>query len=129
MFLPLLQKAANTTDEDDDMSCRRSAIINMSTVLASVKKCPETFQMAQMYPYRTSKAALNMLTCCQAEDFKHQGILVTAIHPGWVRTEMGGQQAPLIPQDSVAGMLRVMSTLSNKHSGLLLDWEGNTIPW
>ncbi|PWA19943.1 hypothetical protein CCH79_00016580, partial [Gambusia affinis] len=129
MFLPLLQQAASTRDEGDDMSCRRSAIINMSTVFASVKKCPETFQMAQMYPYRTSKAALNMLTCCQAEDFRRHGILVTAIHPGWVQTEMGGEQAPLMPQDSVAGMLRVMSTLSNKHSGLLLDWEGNTIPW
>ncbi|XP_014328424.2 uncharacterized protein LOC102231003 [Xiphophorus maculatus] len=129
VFLPLLQKAANTRDEGDDMSCRRSAIINMSTVFASVKKCPETFHMAQMYPYRTSKAALNMLTCCQAEDFRRHGILVTAIHPGWVQTEMGGEQAPLMPQDSVAGMLRVMSTLSNKHSGLLLDWEGNTIPW
>ncbi|XP_027887766.1 uncharacterized protein LOC114153418 [Xiphophorus couchianus] len=76
-----------------------------------------------------SQAALNMLTCCQAEDFRRHGILVTAIHPGWVQTEMGGEQAPLMPQDSVAGMLHVMSTLSNKHSGLLLDWEGNTIPW
>ncbi|KAM4734525.1 C-signal-like [Anableps anableps] len=129
VLLPLLQRAANTKDKGDDMSCRRSAIINISTLFASMKKCPETFQIAQMYPYRTSKAALNMLTCCQAEDFKIHNILVTAIHPGWVRTEMGGKQAPLTTQDSVAGMLNVMSTLSNEHTGILLDWEGNTIPW
>lgn len=128
-FLALLQRAATTKEKGEDMSCRRSAIINISTLLASIEKCPETFQMAQMYPYRTSKAALNMLTCCQAEDFKIHNILVTAIHPGWVRTKMGGEQAPLTTQESVAGMLNVMSTLSKKHSGMLLDWEGNTIPW
>uniref|UniRef100_A0A3Q3A7S6 Uncharacterized protein n=1 Tax=Kryptolebias marmoratus TaxID=37003 RepID=A0A3Q3A7S6_KRYMA len=74
-------------------------------------------------------AALNMLTRCQAEDFKSHNILVMAIHPGLVRTDMGGEMAPLTPEDSVVGMLGVMSTLSRKHTGTLLDWEGNTIPW
>uniref|UniRef100_A0A3Q3A8Z8 Uncharacterized protein n=1 Tax=Kryptolebias marmoratus TaxID=37003 RepID=A0A3Q3A8Z8_KRYMA len=75
------------------------------------------------------RAALNMLTRCQAEDFKSHNILVMAIHPGLVRTDMGGEMAPLTPEDSVVGMLGVMSTLSRKHTGTLLDWEGNTIPW
>lgn len=133
MFLPLLQRAAEMDspekDKGDKMSCRRSAIINISTLVSSIEKCPETFPIAQMYPYRTSKAALNMLTRCQAEDFKRHNILVTAVHPGWVRTEMGGEKAPLTTQDSVLGMLSVMSSLSNKDSGMLLDWQGNTIPW
>ncbi|GAA6221202.1 uncharacterized protein LOC108879780 [Lates japonicus] len=133
MCLPLLQKAAERhspeKDMGDKMSCRRSAIINVSTLISSIEKCPETFPVAQMYPYRTSKAALNMLTRCQAEDFKIYNILVTAIHPGWVRTEMGGEEAPLTTQDSVDGMLGVMSSLCNKDSGMLLDWEGNSIPW
>ncbi|XP_071345181.1 C-signal-like [Trachinotus anak] len=133
MFLPLLQRAAERFSPEDDkgdkMSCRRSAIINISTVISSMQKCPETFAMAQMYPYRTSKAALNMLTRCQAEDFRKHNILVTAIHPGWVRTEMGGEQAPLTTQDSALGILNVVSSLSNKDSGMLMDWQGNTIPW
>ncbi|XP_039663935.1 C-factor-like [Perca fluviatilis] len=131
MFLPLLQRAAEmkSPGDGDKMSCRRSAIINISTLISSIEKCPESFAIAQMYPYRTSKAALNMLTRCQAEDFKSHNILVTAIHPGWVRTQMGGEQAPLTPPDSVHGMLSTMSSLSNKDCGMLLDWQGNRIPW
>nr|ACI70089.1 C-factor [Salmo salar] len=111
------------------MSCSRAAIINISTLLSSVKKCPETFSMAPMYPYRASKAALNMLTCCLAEDFQRDGILVMAIHPGWVKTDMGGPHAPVKTEDSAKGILHVMSTLTEKHNGSLLDWEGNGIPW
>ncbi|XP_075968697.1 C-signal-like [Anarhichas minor] len=133
MLLPLLQRAAEmdstVKDEGDKMSCRRSAIINISSLAGSIKICPDNFARAQMYPYRASKAALNMVTRCQSEDFKRHNILVTAIHPGWVRTEMGGQEATLSIQDSVHGMLAMMSSLSNKDCGMLLDWEGNTIPW
>ncbi|XP_041795579.1 C-factor [Chelmon rostratus] len=128
MLLPLLQRAAEK-DSGDKMSCRRSAIINISTVISSIEKCPETFTMAQMYPYRTSKAALNMLTRCQAENFKINNILVTALHPGWVRTDMGGKEGHLSTQESVYGLMSVMSSLSNKDCGMLLDWEGNRIPW
>uniref|UniRef100_A0A3Q4H5D4 Uncharacterized LOC102798082 n=1 Tax=Neolamprologus brichardi TaxID=32507 RepID=A0A3Q4H5D4_NEOBR len=112
-----------------DASIHFSAIINISTAISSIEKCPETFSAAQMYPYRISKAALNMLTRCQAEDFKTHNIVVTAIHPGWVQTEMGGENAPLTTVDSVLGMLSVISSLSNKDRGMLLDWQGNTIPW
>uniref|UniRef100_A0A3P9IKJ9 Zgc:158868 n=1 Tax=Oryzias latipes TaxID=8090 RepID=A0A3P9IKJ9_ORYLA len=76
-----------------------------------------------------TQAALNMLTCCQAENFRADDILVAAVHPGWVRTHMGGEEAPLTTEDSVLGIIRVLSTLSSKHSGRLLDWEGNSIPW
>ncbi|XP_051807893.1 C-factor isoform X2 [Acanthochromis polyacanthus] len=133
VLLPLLQRAAekdsSAKDNGNKMSCRRAAIINLSTMVSSIEKCPETFSTAQMYPYRTSKAALNMLTRCQALDFKSHNILVAAIHPGWVRTEMGGAEAPLSTQDSTLALLRVISSLSNKDSGMLLDWGGNVIPW
>ncbi|XP_013865715.1 C-factor [Austrofundulus limnaeus] len=130
MFLPLLQRAVSRSkDKGDEMSCRRSAVINVSSLAGSIEKCPENFHFAHIYPYRTSKAALNMLTRCQAEDLSSQNILVMCIHPGWVRTDMGGEEAPLSSEDSVVGMLRVMSSLSRKHTGTLLDWEGNTIAW
>lgn len=64
------------------------------------------------------KAALNMLTCCQAEDFKKHNILVTALHPGWVQTEMGGEyvrnwrrerKRDFFPQISVVYLKTVIS--------------------
>ncbi|XP_055788909.1 C-factor [Salvelinus fontinalis] len=129
-FRSYLQKAADQSGPvTTGMSCSRAAIINISTLLSSVEKCPETFSMAPMYPYRASKAALNMLTCCLAEDFQRDGILVMAIHPGWVKTDMGGPHAPVKTEDSAKGILHVMSTLTEKHNGSLLDWEGNGIPW
>ncbi|KAF3854174.1 hypothetical protein F7725_022229 [Dissostichus mawsoni] len=86
MLLPLLQKAAemDSTLKGDKMSCSRSAVVNISTLISSIEKCPETF-------HRTD-AALNMLTRCLAEDFRRHNILVTAVHPGWVRTAMGGKR-------------------------------------
>uniref|UniRef100_A0A667ZUI6 Zgc:158868 n=1 Tax=Myripristis murdjan TaxID=586833 RepID=A0A667ZUI6_9TELE len=105
------------------------AIINMSTLVSSIEKCPQNFHIVQMYPYRTSKAALNMLTRCLAEDFRKHSILVTGVHPGWVITDMGGKEAPMTPQQSVLGMLSMMSSLSDKDSGKLVDWMGNQIPW
>ncbi|KAM4618180.1 C-signal-like [Polymixia lowei] len=134
-LLPHLQKAAECTsplkvnDQGGHMSCRRSAIINISSLVSSIEKCPENFHRAPMYPYRISKAGVNMLTRCLAEEFRKDHILVTAIHPGWVLTAMGGKEAPLTPQVSVQGMLSLMSSLSDKDSGNLLDWQGNRIPW
>ncbi|KTF75164.1 hypothetical protein cypCar_00042131 [Cyprinus carpio] len=107
----------------------RSAIINVSTLLSSITTCPENFSVSPMYPYRVSKAALNMLTRCLAEDLKKDGILVMSLHPGWVQTEMGGPKAPLTTAESISGMMKVITSLTEKDTGTLLDWEGKNIPW
>ena len=60
--------------------------------------------------YAISKAALNMAVVQLAHALRERGIAVYALNPGWVRTAMGGERAPLLPQDSVAAMLRT-STL------------------
>jgi hypothetical protein len=52
-----------------------------------------------------------------------------ALHPGWVRTDMGGDGALLAPRDSVAGLLRVIDGLQADDSGRFLDWQGQTLPW
>jgi len=55
------------------------------------------------YAYRISKAALNMAAKCVAADLGSRGVIVVALHPGWVKTRMGGSSAPLTVEQSVAG--------------------------
>ncbi|KAL2300237.1 hypothetical protein Nmel_012205 [Mimus melanotis] len=78
------------------------------------------------------QAALNMLSKCQSLAYKEHGILCVALHPGWVQTDMGssaGHTPPVTVDDSVQGMLKVLSSLSEKETGTFLDWEGKVIPW
>ncbi|XP_061102896.1 C-signal-like [Conger conger] len=122
-FLPYMQRASALPGS------QMPVIINVSSIMSSIEKCHERFSKSPAYAYRTSKAALNMLTRCMAEELKKDGILVTALHPGLVKTDMGGPQAHLTVVESVSGMLRVISSLTSEHSGTLLDWEGKGIPW
>ena len=79
--------------------------------------------------YRTSKAALNMALQASAAVLAANGIATTALHPGWVRTDMGGQQAPVSPSDSVTGMRAVIAGLKPQDKAQYLDYKGNTLPW
>ncbi|KAM6300464.1 C-signal-like [Aegotheles albertisi] len=126
-FLPLLEKAAKGAGKEG-LSCSRAAVINISTKLGSIGLCLGVLE-APMYPYRASKAAQNMVTRCLAAELRAKGILCTAIHPGWVKTAMGTQKAPLRVERSVRGVLTVLAGLSQDTSGAFLDWEGNSLPW
>ncbi|KAJ6666006.1 hypothetical protein lerEdw1_000910 [Lerista edwardsae] len=127
VFLPLLRKAAQESSEKG-LSCRKAAIINISSLLGSI----ELVSLSYVKPavsYRCSKAALNMLTMCQSMSYKEDGILCTLVHPGWVKTDMGTQEAHLTVDESVRGILDVLLKLSTEHSGAFLDWKGQKLPW
>ncbi|XP_067390528.1 C-signal-like isoform X2 [Emydura macquarii macquarii] len=126
-FLPLLKKAAKEARKDG-LSCSKAAIINMSSKVGSIELCFKVLE-APMYPYRASKAALNMVTRCLAAELKDAEILCTAIHPGWVKTDMGTEKAPLTVECSVQGILNVLASLSQATTGVFLDWEGKSLPW
>uniref|UniRef100_A0A8D2IWJ3 C-factor n=1 Tax=Varanus komodoensis TaxID=61221 RepID=A0A8D2IWJ3_VARKO len=126
-FLPLLRRAAQGSIQKG-LSCSRAAIINISTVLGSIGLAPHTF-VKHVISYRCSKAALNMLTKCQSLDYKEDGILCAAVHPGWVKTDMGTQQADLTVDESVRGILSVLSRFGDEHNGAFVNWKGETIPW
>ena len=103
----------------------RPVVFNISTQLASLAR--KTF--GGYYGYSASKAALNMFTRTMAAELRAEGIIVVAVHPGWVRTDMGGPAAPLDPPTSVAGMLRLLDGLTPQHSGGFYTWEGHEHPW
>jgi NAD(P)-dependent dehydrogenase (short-subunit alcohol dehydrogenase family) len=79
--------------------------------------------------YDISKAAQNMGSVLLARALADRDIVVLALHPGWVQTEMGGAQAQVTPTDAVAGLLRVIDAATPAQSGSFLDWRGEPLPW
>jgi NAD(P)-dependent dehydrogenase (short-subunit alcohol dehydrogenase family) len=79
--------------------------------------------------YDISKAAQNMATALLAAALRERGIVVIALHPGWVQTDMGGAGATVTPEQSVTGLLRVIDGLKPSDSGRFLDWRGESLPW
>tara|TARA_B100000686_G_scaffold341483_1_gene418929 strand:- start:651 stop:1346 length:696 start_codon:yes stop_codon:yes gene_type:complete len=79
--------------------------------------------------YRTSKTALNMVVQNMARDLAPRGITVLAFHPGWVRTDMGGDNAPVLPEDSATGMRRQIDAAGPDQSGRFLNHDGRELPW
>lgn len=82
------------------------------------------------YAYRSSKAALNCVMRSFALDVQDKGVKVMLIHPGWVKTAMGGANALVDVQTSVAGiLLQAEKYLSTSHAEILYHFDGSTIPW
>lgn len=79
--------------------------------------------------YRSSKAGLNAALKSLAIDLKPRGIGILILHPGWVKTDMGGANAPTLPQQSVAGLRQVIDGFRLEHSGQFLDFQGKELPW
>lgn len=81
------------------------------------------------YAYRASKAALNMVIKSLSLDLAGQGVAVVALSPGWVRTDMGGANAPLDPPQAVAGMKAVLDKVKLNDSGKFFHFDGSEVAW
>ena len=86
-------------------------------------------QYGGSYIYRSSKAALNATAQSLAFDLTPQGILVLVLHPGWVKTEMGGLEALIDIEISVAKMRHIIGEFSPSNTGIFCNYDGTTIPW
>lgn len=86
---------------------------------------------AQSTPYSVSKAALNMLTVHQAQQLRETGskVVVVAVDPGHVKTEMGGPAAVVEVEDCVRGVLAVLAGVGEGDSGRLWSYNGEGLEW
>lgn len=82
-----------------------------------------------LYGYRASKAAVNAVMRSMAIDLAQRGITAAALHPGWVRTAMGGPGAQIDVTTSVAGMRRVIENLTPQDAEGILAWDGSRLPY
>ncbi len=81
------------------------------------------------YAYRASKAAINAGMHNLALDLKSAGITVITLHPGWVRTDMGGQGADIDVTTSGAGLKQVIDGVTLKDTGKFFNYDGSEIAW
>lgn len=100
-------------------------VMNVSSVLGSIVE-RDTFYTPS---YAISKAALNMGTRLLAHALSDQGVTVFCIHPGWVRTDMGGPKAELDVAHSARGLIQVLDRVGPSDAGRFLTFEGNELPW
>jgi NAD(P)-dependent dehydrogenase (short-subunit alcohol dehydrogenase family) len=103
----------------------RKSVVNITSQLGSIANNTG----GSSYEYRGSKAALNMLTVCLSNELKPQGFTCIAIHPGWVQTDMGGPNATLTPEQSVASLIKVIDALEPGMTGKYLNYDGQGLPW
>jgi NAD(P)-dependent dehydrogenase (short-subunit alcohol dehydrogenase family) len=103
---------------------REKKVVNITSVMGSIQ-----LSTGDMVPYRVSKAALNMLTKNMAIACQPYGITVVGLHPGWVKTDMGGPEAPLSVEESVTKLLGIIENLSPSRSGEVISFEGQIIPY
>jgi NAD(P)-dependent dehydrogenase (short-subunit alcohol dehydrogenase family) len=111
-FLPLLSRG------------ERKLIVNVSSEAGSLQHSWRD----RSYGYCMSKAALNMQTTILDRALKERGFNAIAVHPGWMRTEMGGADADLDPADCAAGMYRVIDG-ANRETPRFVQHDGKELPW
>jgi len=81
------------------------------------------------YIYRSSKTALNSMMRSLTHDLKTNDIATMTLHPGWVRTDMGGPGGWIDVKESVSGMINQISNLSLQNTGRYIDYAGKPIKW
>ncbi len=100
-------------------------IVNLVSELASLELRDASYAAT----YCATKAALNMYTRSLAHDLKPLDVTAFTIDPGWVQTDMGGRHAPLTPEESVSGILRVIDRANRDASGRFFRHDGAEMPW
>ena len=97
----------------------------VSSLMASIDDC----HMGRSYAYRASKTALNMFTVAMKKEAVEDNIAFVILHPGWVKTDMGGDRAPVEIPDSVSGMREVLTSRTLENSGQFVQFDGQLLPW
>lgn len=103
----------------------RKLIVNVSSIMGSIASTSSGGNVV----YRSSKAALNMVTRSLSNDLAERGVTVVSVHPGWVQTDMGGEAAAITPERSVADLRALIERLGPEDNGRFFNHDGAEIPW
>jgi NAD(P)-dependent dehydrogenase (short-subunit alcohol dehydrogenase family) len=107
-----------------NVKAAKGKIITLSSQMGTMQSAS-----SDSLAYRVSKAAVNKLMRGLATELKPQGVPVLIVHPGWVKTDMGGQGAPLTVEESAAGLMKLIDGLTLQSTGRFLAWNGKELAW
>ena len=102
-----------------------STVVMISSLMGSIDDC----HSGRSYAYRASKTALNMFTVAMKKESLEDNISFLILHPGWVKTRMGGENAPVEMNTSVDGMMRLIEEHNLEDSGRFVQYDGVDLPW
>ena len=102
---------------------------NGNLMILSSQLAASTWPMGGMFIYSTTKAAVSKVGQILALDWKEEPITVTIMHPGWVKTDMGGPHAEITAEESASGIRDVIAGLTKADSGNFYKWNGEIHPW
>ena len=102
-----------------------STVVMISSLMGSIDDC----HSGRSYAYRASKTALNMFTVAMKKEALEDNISFLILHPGWVKTRMGGENAPVEMETSVDGMMRLIEKHNLEDSGRFVQYDGVDLPW
>lgn len=113
------------------LASERKQIAAVSTGMSSLRgvQSGPALTGGTAYQYRTSKTALNMALSVLAKELAPEGVSVTLLDPGWVKTDMGGAGAQLTPEQSISGMRKVLAGAPKELAGKFLGYDGAERPW
>lgn len=112
-LMPLLKKGHNPR------------LVNVSSGVGSIAMTDNPW----FYSYGPAKAALNKVSRTLSFAYKADGVCVVALDPGWVRTDLGGPNAPLAPEESAGAIVKTLSKLDMTYTGKFIYNDGKELPW
>jgi NAD(P)-dependent dehydrogenase (short-subunit alcohol dehydrogenase family) len=110
---------------DNVAASDRKLMVFISSIMGSITQTHSSDSIL----YRSAKACLNQAVNCVSHDLRSRGIACVLFHPGWVRTDMGGQGAAIDVKTSIRGMTNVIERLGIRDSGRFINYDGFDIPW
>jgi len=102
-----------------------TTVAMISSLMGSIDDC----HSGRSYAYRASKTALNMFSVAMKKESLEHNISFLILHPGWVKTRMGGEHAPVELNESVDGMLNLIDNHTLEDSGRFVQYDGVDLPW
>lgn len=113
-----------TTFRDNLKRSTRPRAITLSSQMGALSR-----KSRGSHAYRSSKAAVNKVMQVLSMELEEDDIIVCPVHPGWVRTDMGGSSADISAEESASGLVKLIDGLTMEHSGRFWTWDGSEHAW